>query len=340
MKARKPITTNSTYNNYWTYNFSSVTGTQYDMVIDLFGSVIGNKFINSQTSDSIEIVNAIKQSSDKTTFVDLTVSFKDSTGQDSLIITTYINGKPIQTNPITFDKNSREFKYLKKTFTDLSNLKFNTYGQNHYNSPVQGDPEKPADQFTQYPTNYVVFNFKNMAMWNYPLSASQIKQIKDRLLTGKSINDILTDYYEVNQYNEFTQTDKDTTEKANTTVVGRVFNIEKEENNLNYTFDSENEEIYNQKLFKVQDFDYLDKLGGIHRLLIQNGRKSNLYSVRLKNTGLVPPENSGYELGTKDRQDYEAYYNECKNMLETAVKTICDTVEPVNVKLFKVMIDS
>lgn len=340
MKARKPITTENSYNNYWTYNFSSVSGTQYDMVIDLFGSVIGNKFINNQTSDSIEIVNAIKQSSDKTTFVDLTVSFKDSTGQDSLIITTYINGKPVQTNPITFDKNSREFKYLKKTFTDLSNLKFNTYGQNHYNSPVEGNPEALADQFTQYPTNYVVFNFKNMAMWNYPLSASQIKQIKDRLLTGKSINDILTDYYEVNQYNEFTQTNKDTTEKANTIVVGRVFNIEKEENNLNYTFDSENEEIYNQKLFKVQDFDYLDKLGGIHRLLIQNGRKSNLYSVRLKNTGLVPPENSGYELGTKDRQDYEAYYNECKNMLETAVKTICDKVEPVNVKLFKVMIDS
>ena len=340
MKARKPISTENSYNNYYSYNFSTVSGTQYDMVIDLFGSVIGNKFINSQTSDSNEIVNAIKQSSDKTTFVDLTVSFKDSTGQDSLIITTYINGKPVQTNPIIFDKNSREFIYLKKTFTDLSNLKFNTYGRNQYNSPVQGNPEDPADQFTQYPTNYVVFNFKNMAMWNYPLSASQIKQIKDRLLTGKSINNILTDYYEVNQYNEFTQTNKDTTEKANTTVVGRVFNIEKEENNLNYTFDSENEEIYNQKLFKVQDFDYLDKLGGIHRLLIQNGRKSNLYSVRLKNTGLVPPENSGYELGTKDRQDYEAYYNECKNMLETAVKTICDKVEPVNVKLFKVMIDS
>lgn len=339
MKARKPITTNSAYNNYWSYKFSSVSGTQYDMVIDLFGSVIGNKFISGQ-SDSNEIINAIKQSSDKTTFVDLAVSFKDSTGQDTLSINVYINGRAIYSKPISFDKNSREFKYLKKSFTDLSNLKFNTYGWNQYNSPVKGNPEDPAGPYTQYPTNYVVFNYKNMAMWNYPLSASQIKQIKDRLLTGKSINDILTDYYEVNQYNEFTQTDKDTTDKANTTVVGRVFNIEREENTLNYTFDSENEEIYNQKLFKVQDFDYLDKLGGIHRLLIQNGRKSNLYSVRLKNTGLVPPENSGYELGTKDRQDYEAYYNECKNMLETAVKTICDKVEPVNVKLFKVMIDS
>lgn len=337
MKARKYTTIPDTPESYNFYTFPTLYRTNYKMVIDMFGSTIGSQFVKGQTTDSNEIVNAIKQSSDKTTFVDLAVSFKDSTGQDYLIVKTYINGKLVQSNE--FNKNSFEFKYLKETFTDLSNLKFNTYGRNYWESPL-GSSGDTISKFRNYPQNYVVFNFKNMAMWNYPLSASQIKQIKDRLLTGKSINDILTDYYEVNQYNEFTQTDKDTTEKANTTVVGRVFNIEKEENNLNYTFDNEDEEIYNQKLFKVQDFDYLDKLGGIHRLLVQNGRKSNLYSVRLKNTGLVPPENSGYELGTKDRQDYEAYYNECKNMLETAVKTICDKVEPVNVKLFKVMIDS
>lgn len=337
MKTRKYTTIPNNPESYGFYTFPTLYGTSYKMVIDMFGSVIGSQFVKGQTSDSNEIINAIKQSSDKTTFVDLAVSFKDSTGQDFLSVKTYINGKLVQNNE--FNKNSFEFKYLKETFTDLSNLKFNTYGRNYWETPADSAGDTMG-RFRNYPQNYVVFNFKNMAMWNYPLSASQIKQIKDRLLTGKSINDILTDYYEVNQYNEFTQTNKDTTEKANTTVVGRVFNIEREENTLNYTFDSENEEIYNQKLFKVQDFDYLDKLGGIHRLLVQNGRKSNLYSVRLKNTGLVPPENSGYELGTKDRQDYEAYYNECKNMLETAVKTICDKVEPVNVKLFKVMIDS
>lgn len=337
MKARKYTTVPESPESYGFYTFPTLYGTSYKMVIDMFGSVIGSQFVKGQTSDSDEIINAIKQSSDKTTFVDLVVSFKDSTGQDFLSVKTYINGKLVQNNE--FNKNSFEFKYLKETFTDLSNLKFNTYGRNYWETP-EGSAGDTIGQFRNYPQNYVVFNYKNMAMWNYPLSTSQIKQIKDRLLTGKSINDILTDYYEVNQYNEFTQTDKDTTDKSNTTVVGRVFNIEREENTLNYTFDSENEEIYNQKLFKVQDFDYLDKLGGIHRLLVQNGRKSNLYSVRLKNTGLVPPENSGYELGTKDRQDYEAYYNECKNMLETAVKTICDKVEPVNVKLFKVMIDS
>ena len=114
-------------------------------------------------------------------------------------------------------------------------------------------------------------------MWNYPLTESQINQIQFATNGNISTSNICSEKFKIDDNNIYTE--------AKDGKYGKIFSQDKFvtktvqllENSNNYS---------DVKLFRVRDFDYIDKIEAIHKLSINEGRKSNLYSIKLRGTGL------------------------------------------------------
>ena len=121
-------------------------------------------------------------------------------------------------------------------------------------------------------------------------------------------------------------------DETNQLFYGKIFNKGALTFTGSYLYDSDEVYEHQQKLFKVQDFEYVERINGFVKFTPVSDRKSNLYSIRLHNTGLVEnPEDDD-----KTRQ----FKQEVNSVLLAAINTICSKTEPINTKLFTVLIDS
>jgi hypothetical protein len=100
--------------------------------------------------------------------------------------------------------------------------------------------------------------------------------------------------------------------------------------NVSYTDD--------QRLYLIKDFDFIDRISGQYRLDNGEGKASNLYSIKITNSGLVT-NNFDKNTQPEDYKLQELINNTCKTALENAISTITKKFQPINTQLFKVIYD-
>lgn len=283
-------------------------------LIDIFGLTIGGKKIPNFKSVSGEIFLAIENSSDEVVTADISVSFTESDLTPRLEVCSYINGQKISTQ--TYENYTDEYYVLKKNVETLKDLRFWVYGNNikHEDRTLTVCP----------------FNYRNISVWNYPISLSQSQALKrNSIIPG--ISKIATNQFTVFD-GGYKPLEQSTEEEIAKGVYGRVFSIDTSKTVFDYHFNSPLAEEWDQKLYKISNFEFVDRINGIIKLTPSSGRKSNLYSIRLHNTGLVIEDD--------DDEATKKFKNSMTVMIRSAVNTICTRVEPVNTKLFKVIIES
>lgn len=294
-------------------------------LIDIFGLTPGGKFLSDVTALRTyedTIINTLKNIKTNRISVDLIVALKDSLGYPKLIIDTYINGNKIVSHE--HDNTSEEYKAIVNKINNmdfLNKCNITTYGKN-LNNPNNYSYRKFED-FNQ-------LKYYNISMWNYPLTESQINQIQFVTNGNISTSNICSEKFKIDDNNIYTE--------AKDGKYGKIFSQDKFvtktvqllENSNNYS---------DVKLFRVRDFDYIDKIEAIHKLSINEGRKSNLYSIKLRGTGLSDNPYSEKK-DSIEYIEYEEFRLDCIAKLEAAINTICTKVEPLNTKLFKLIIES
>ena len=116
-------------------------------------------------------------------------------------------------------------------------------------------------------------------------------------------------------------------------LYGKLFNINSYKLVYEYLFNNtEGVSVNDKKLFKIQDFEFVDRIYGLNKLTPTSGRKSNLYSVKISNTGLAIED---------DDDDETRHFKQTMNSaLVSAVNTICSKTEPMNTKLYSVIVES
>lgn len=94
----------------------------------------------------------------------------------------------------------------------------------------------------------------------------------------------------------------------------------------------------NHRLFLIKDFDYIDRFAGLYRLDNGEGRASNLYSIKISNSGLAT---NNYDKNTQleDYELQELMNTTCKTALENAIVSLTKKIQPINTQLFKVIYD-
>ena len=283
-------------------------------LIDLFGITINGKYVKDYDILESNIVSFLLRDKSSVATVNLIVTFKNEYGDDALCVKSYINGQLV--NSSEYDTLSREYIELSDRLKTIKHLRFWCYGENGYlNKEFEGT---------------CPFKYNNISMWNYPLSLAQCQQLRRLTLAKQSLKNAINDFYKSINSMSLEIVDKDTEE---TGLCGKLFNIDTQYLNFDYAFDNkpgvtEN----NKKLFKVQDFEFIDRINGLNKLTPTSGRKSNLYSVKISNTGLAIEED--------DDNETKNFKQTMNSALVAAVNTICSKTEPLNTKLYSVIIDS
>lgn len=93
-----------------------------------------------------------------------------------------------------------------------------------------------------------------------------------------------------------------------------------------------------ERLYLIKDFDFIDRISGLNRLNNGEGKASNLYSLRITNSGF---NTNNYD-PINQPEDYklqELINNTCRTSLENAIATITQKFQPINTQLFKVIYD-
>lgn len=93
-----------------------------------------------------------------------------------------------------------------------------------------------------------------------------------------------------------------------------------------------------ERLYLIKDFDFIDRISGLNRLNNGEGKASNLYSLRITNSGF---NTNNYD-PINQPDDYklqELINNTCRTSLENAIATITQKFQPINTQLFKVIYD-
>lgn len=283
-------------------------------LIDLFGITINGKYVKDHDILESNIVSFLLRDKSSIATINLTVAFKNEYGDDTLCVKSYINGQLI--NSSEYNTLSREYIEFIDNLKTIKNLRFWCYGENGYdNKDFEGT---------------CPFKYNNISMWNYPLSLAQCQQLRRLTLAKHSLKDAINDFYKSINGMSLEIVDKDT-EELN--LCGKLFSIDTQYLKFDYAFDnkagvSEN----NKKLYKVQDFEFIDRINGLNKLTPTSGRKSNLYSVKISNTGLAIEED--------DDNETKNFKQTMNSALVAAVNTICSKTEPLNTKLYSVIIDS
>lgn len=118
--------------------------------------------------------------------------------------------------------------------------------------------------------------------------------------------------------------------KANyfNTIYANAVNLEDQKDS--YTDD--------ERLYLIKDFDFIDRISGLNRLNNGEGKASNLYSLKITNSGF---NTNNYD-PINQPEDYklqELINNTCRTSLENAIATITQKFQPINTQLFKVIYD-
>lgn len=285
--------------------------------IDLFGLSINGKYVKDYNILESNIVSYLLRDKSAITSIDLTVAFKNVYGDDALCVNTIINGQLINHSEyIPASREYIEFVEKLKEIKSIKNLRFWCYGENGYTN---------NNFIGTYP-----FEFTNISMWNYPLELSQCQLLRRMVLSKHSLDNIVNDLYKSVSYGTtFISVDKDTDE---TGLYGKLFNMNSYEIKYEYAFSDPNTPVYNKKLYKIQDFEFIDRINGLNKLSPTSGRKSNLYSVKISNTGLAIEDD--------DDNETKNFKQTMNSALISAVNTICSKTEPLNTKLYSVIIES
>lgn len=93
-----------------------------------------------------------------------------------------------------------------------------------------------------------------------------------------------------------------------------------------------------QRLYLIKDFDFIDRISGLNRLDNGEGKASNLYSLKITNSGF---NTNNYD-PINQPEDYKLQNlinNTCRTSLENAIATITKKFQPINTQLFKVIYD-
>ena len=93
-----------------------------------------------------------------------------------------------------------------------------------------------------------------------------------------------------------------------------------------------------ERLYLIKDFDFIDRISGLNRLNNGEGKASNLYSLKITNSGF---NTNNYD-PINQPEDYklqELINNTCRTSLENAIATITQKFQPINTQLFKVIYD-
>jgi hypothetical protein len=106
--------------------------------------------------------------------------------------------------------------------------------------------------------------------------------------------------------------------------------VDLENHQVSYTDD--------ERLYLIKDFDFIDRISGLNRLDNGEGKASNLYSLKITNSGF---NTNNYD-PINQPEDYklqELINNTCRTSLENAIATITQKFQPINTQLFKVIYD-
>ena len=304
-------------------------------LIDLFGLTIGGMSIANREKYESNVVTALRNIKGSKISVDLTVSYKDLDQNKEMVISLYINGKLINEIDLTDELGDETRNFLIEAIGSLNDIRFWTYG---YNIPTYEDVPDDVEKFVVGIKTFP-FMYRNISMWNYPISIQQVQALRRSVLARSDISPIANEMfyligksvYEINSVSE--------TQDVNETY-GKIFSMDGTvlKNRYLYKYDQDDPDKYseisehNKKLYKVQDFDFVDRIDSLIKVSPTSGRKSNLYSVRLSNTGLTINED--------DDEKTVAFKKEVNSMLNSAINTVCAKTEPINTKLFSVIIDS
>ena len=291
-------------------------------VIDLFGLSIAGASVEDRTNLESQIAAFFNKNKTDIISVDLAVSLKDQRGNDQFKIETFINGQLVNSTEYATDDLNRAA--LIEAIGSIYEVRFWSYGQNKVVEETNESGE------TVYRVTYAApFNYTDLSMWNYPISLSQSQQLRRKVLERNSLDKICSDVYAIIS-EVFTKVDS--YDSAPITY-GKCFNINYYMITYSYAYDRKDDTYMElQKLFKVQDFEFIDRIYGMNKLTGVKDRKSNLYSIRIKN--------SGFAITGDETEEELQFKNAVSSMLSAAVNTICEKVQPINTKLYSVIIES
>jgi hypothetical protein len=105
---------------------------------------------------------------------------------------------------------------------------------------------------------------------------------------------------------------------------------------VKYDYEDSEKGSDNHRLFLIKDYDYLDRFAGLYRLDNGEGRASNLYSIKISNSGFAT---NNYVPGTDDYELQELMNTTCKAALDNAIVSLTKKIQPINTQLFKVIYD-
>lgn len=316
----------------------SIGYTKFDIFSTIInGEVIGyNNYVEDYTGETIgtyslidqKIHNAISQITSINSTIDLIIKFKNEFDENYLIFESYLNGELINSSSFAPNTPTYEYLYDKLSVNFLNNFKPVIVGRNINRSDCYLDGPNHGRDF-----NYLSYN--NISIWNYNIGINGINKMYN-IANQSNIDytNILNNTYE---YKDGEYILNDDTLLKDPNSIGKLASINKNTIILSSLYkDSDDEK--NKALYRIQNFEFIDKLQNFHRLSLQNGRKSNLYSVKIKGTGLS--KNPYDKINEPDKyNDYEYFRTYTLQALESAVNTVCRKVEPLNTKLFKMIIE-
>lgn len=291
-------------------------------LIDLFGLSMNGKSVEDRTNLESRIAAFFTKNKTDVLGVDLVVSLKDRHGTDLFKVEVFLNGQLVNSTEYSVDDTNR--KTLIELLTGVYAIRFWVYGKNKVVTEYRESGTVNKVEYT------APFNYSNISMWNYPISLAQSQQIRRKVLERNSLDSVCSDIYAIVD-EIFTKVPK--YDSDDETYYSKAFNLNYYKITYDYVYDrDDNVDMELQKLFKVQDFEFVDRIYGLNKLSGSKDRKSNLYSIRIKNSGFTI---------TGDETDEEREFKTAvSSMLSAAVNTICEKVQPINTKLYSVIIES
>ncbi len=276
--------------------------------------------------------------SDLKTSITLRIKFGSvlSNNPYKMTLTSFINGQ--QYDEREYDSTSETYKYFKEQFnnnwttTPATQLYFGT-------SPAKID--------------YIKF-------WNYPLTNQNIEKLQSLYSTNQSIDKykttIINGVYVVNENSggmiskaymnesvdslpaviEKNESDITTTGNHIVNVDFAVVNITTGLIDIEYDYASAAEGTLNKKLYLLKDYEFIDNIAGLYKVNQSGDRKSNLYSIRIKNSGLSINEFAKY---TPEWYMKDILNTQMKSSLNAVINTLTKKIQPINTQLFKVIYD-
>lgn len=207
----------------------------------------------------------------------------------------------------------------------LSNLLFTMIIQCKFSGTFsQTFPEISIDELKKHNDDENTLINDHHNTFNYVLSSYSLARNSDQNTTENITYKVITDINEINY---------------DTDVIAVRFSPWQTQYNkfdVKYDYEDSEKGSDNHRLFLIKDYDYLDRFAGLYRLDNGEGRASNLYSIKISNSGFAT---NNYVPGTDDYELQELMNTTCKAALDNAIVSLTKKIQPINTQLFKVIYD-